>query len=229
MPGRPSTTRRYTSARMPGPLRPPLFLSQARGGQVAALAQQALPAPHHRHRPRFQAPVRPGQPGPQAPQPDGLSVPLGRGGVSAHPAGPPARRDGQTRFDHRHPRSQRRRLCTQVPLRELPLVLARAGDRARPPRRGSRRQRPLPRRTGRRPAFRVQPALRAPGGQVTAGQHPQMGPDGAQHSRISRRDPQPGPHPGPARGSRHERGGDLPQCPHPAPPLTVLCSIADTH
>ena len=54
----------------------------------------------------------------------------------AYPRTRPARRrrDSQACLDHPGPRSQRRRPCAQVPLRQLPLVLARAGDRARPPR-----------------------------------------------------------------------------------------------
>jgi len=210
------------------PLRPPLLLGQARGGQVAPRAQQGLPAPHHRHRPRLQPPLCPGQPGPQGLQADRLSVPLGRGGVPADPAIPAARRDGQPCLDYRDPRAQGRRLRPQVPLRELPLVLTRAGDRTRPPRRGGRRQRPLPRRPGHGPACRAQPALRAPGGQVTPGQHAQMRPGGPQHAVIGGRDRQPGPDPGPGRGSRHERGGDLPKPPHPAPPFSISCSIPGT-
>jgi hypothetical protein len=65
-------------------------------------------------------------------------------------------------------------------------------------------------------------------------------PHRGQHRRITRRHPQPGPHPCPARGGRHEWGGDLPQPAHPAPPKrspvqltaaskllrrTLLCSL----
>ena len=130
------------------PLRPPLVLGHPGGGEVVPLAQQRLPAPHHRHRSRLLPPVRPGKPAAQRLEPDGLGVPLGRGGIPAHPARLPAGRDGQPRLDPADAGVQAGLLGAQVPLGLAPLVFAGAGDRPGPPRRRLGRQRPLARRAG---------------------------------------------------------------------------------
>ncbi len=104
-------------------------------GEAAALAQQRLAAPHHRHRSRLQPPVHPGEPGPQHLQADRLGVPLGRGGVPAHPARLPAGRDRQPRLDPPDAGLQAAPLGAQVPPGQPHLVLAGAGDRPGPPRR----------------------------------------------------------------------------------------------
>ena len=66
---------------------PPLRLGEPGGGQVIPFAQQGLPAPHHRHDPRLQLPLHPGQPGLERLQPERLGIPLGGGGIPAHSAG----------------------------------------------------------------------------------------------------------------------------------------------
>ena len=139
-------------------------------------------------------------------------------GVPARRAGPPARRDGAA-----GPRSGRSGPAgwpfgPQVPVGQPELVLAGAGDRAGPPGRRCRGQRPLPHRPGPRPALRVEPSFHAPGGQVTARQRTQVRARGPQHGLILRADPQPGPDPRATRGRCHERCGDHPQCAHTAPP-----------
>ena len=116
------------------PPRPPPVHGWPGGGEVRALAQQRPATPHHRDRPRRQPPVRPGQPGLQRPQPDGLSVPLGRGGVPAGPPGLPARRDRQPGLDPADPGPQAGLPGAQVPPGEPVLILAGAGDRPGPPR-----------------------------------------------------------------------------------------------
>ena len=204
------------------PLRPPPVLVQPGGGEVRALAQQRPAAPHHRDRPRRQPPVRPGQPGLQRPQADGLSVPLGRGGVPAGPPGLPARRDRQPGLDPADAGLQAGLPGAQVLPGEPVLVLAGAGDRPGPPGGGLRGQCPLAHRAGGGLPLRVQPPLSAPGGQVTPGQRPQVGAGRRKHLSILRGHPQPGPHPRPGRSRRHERGRDRAQPAHPAPPHGVL-------
>ena len=200
------------------PLAPPLRLGQPRGGKVAALAQQGPPAPHHGHGPassrRSTAARR------------ALStcrrtaLPCRSAGVAyprARPSLPPAgtaSRASIARIRARRPDLLR----AQVPRGELPLVLAGAGDRTGPPGRRLRRQRPLPPGAGRRAALRVQPPLRAPGGQVTARQRPQVRAGRPQHRLILPGHAQPGPHPRPRRRGHHERLGDRTQRHHPPPP-----------
>jgi hypothetical protein len=139
------------------------------------------------------------------------AAPLGRGCVPARPSLLPARRGREPGLDPPDPGLQAGPLRTQVALREPHLVLARAGDRPRPPRRGFPGQSALAPLPGRRTAHGVQLALRAPGRQVPARQRPQMRPDCPQHRLICRRHPKPCPHPRSRRGSRHERDRDLPQ------------------
>ena len=115
------------------PLRPPPVLLQPGGGEVRALAQQLPAAAHHRDRPRRQPPVRAVQPGLQRPQADGLSVPLGRGGIPAGPSGLPAYRDRQPDLAPADTGLQAGLPGAQVLLGEPVLVLAGAGDRPGPP------------------------------------------------------------------------------------------------
>ena len=102
--------------------------------QVAPLAEQATPAPAHAHPPGGKPLLRLGQPGAQHLQALLLAVPLRLGGVAAGAPPPSCGRGSQPRLDRADPRPQARRLGLQVPLRQVPLVLAGPGDRARPPR-----------------------------------------------------------------------------------------------
>ena len=184
------------------PLCPPLRLGQPGGGQVAPLAQQALPprttgtAPASSRRSTrasraFSACSR-------------MALACRSAGV-AYPRTRPASRPPGRRAAPRSggpapagwPCSARRFRSARLHWSSLVRVIApahRDDDSA-----VSARFRAAP---GHRPALRVQPPLRAPGRQVTAGQRPQVRPGRPQHRRIRRRHPQPGPDPRPRRGSR---------------------------
>jgi len=186
------------------PLPPPPGLGQARGGEVAALAQQGLPAPHHGHRPGVQLLLHPAEPCLQRLEPDGLGVPLGGGGIPARPPRLPACRDRQPGLDRADAGLQAGLPGAQVLLGEPDLVLAGPRDRSGPPGRRGRRQRPLPPGPGHCLPLRVQPPLAAPGRQVPSGQRPQVSAHRPQHRLIPRRHAQPCPHPRSARRRRHE-------------------------
>ena len=99
---------------------------------MAALAQQVPPAPRHPDPAGREPPLHPGQPALQRPQADRLGVPLGGRRVPADPLALAAGGDGGPRPDPADPGPQAGALRAQVPVGELPLVLAGAGDRARP-------------------------------------------------------------------------------------------------
>src|SRR5262249_62265830 len=79
--------------------------------------------------PGLRLPLVPGEAGLQRLKPGRLPVPLGGGGVAPRPALPPASRDGEPCLNPADPRPQAGLLGAQVPLRQIPLVLAGAGDR----------------------------------------------------------------------------------------------------
>jgi hypothetical protein len=126
------------------PLTPPPGLGHASLGEIAALAQQRLAAPHHRHPSRLHPPVHPGEPGLQRLQASRLRVALCRGGIPAHPARLPAGRDQQPCLDPVDADLQRAPLGAQVLPGQPDLILTGAGDRASPPRGRLRRERLLP-------------------------------------------------------------------------------------
>ena len=151
-------------------------------------------APRLRSSARPPAPPRPPPPRPDADrasrpgatQPDGLGVPPGRGGVTADPAGPPSGGDGEPGLDPADAGRQTGLRGAQVSFGEPPLILAGPGDRARPPCRGFRGQRPFP-SPGTPPGPSRPAAPRAPRRQVTARQRPQMRARGPEH-RLSSAD-----------------------------------------
>src|SRR5260370_23208830 len=126
------------------PLPPPLLLGEPGGGKVVPRAQQGLPATDHGRRPRLQLPLYSGQPGLQRPQADGLGMPLGRGGIPAGPPCPTAPPDREPRPAPADAGLQAGPPSAQVLPGPPELVFAGPGDRARPPRRPSRRHRPPP-------------------------------------------------------------------------------------
>jgi len=69
-------------------------------------------------------PLYSGQLGLQRPQPDGLGMPLGRGGIPARPACPPAGRDCEPRPDPADASLQARSCGAQVLPGQPDLVLA---------------------------------------------------------------------------------------------------------
>ena len=85
------------------------------GGEAGPLAQQRPAAPHHRHCPRLQLPLHPGQAGLQRVEADHLGVPLRWRRVPARPAWLPARRDGEPCLDPADPGLQACPRRTQVP------------------------------------------------------------------------------------------------------------------
>jgi hypothetical protein len=151
-----------------------------------------------RSRPSARASAKPGL---QRPEADGLGIPLSGGGIPARPACLPADRDREPRPDPADASLQARSFSSQVLPGQPGLVLAGAGERAGPPGRRGCSQRSLPHRPGPRSTFRVQPSLRAPGGQVLPGQRTQVRTRGPQHLLIPRADPQPSTDPRAARAA----------------------------
>ena len=187
---------------------PPLRLGQPGGGQVQPGAHQLPAAPRHRHRPRRDPPLDPGEARLQRLEPDRFGVPFRLSRVPGHAPLPPPDGDGQARRDRPDSRLQGAPLGGQVPVTELPGVLAGPGDRPGPPRRRQAGQRPLAHRPRRSPAPGVQPALRAAGGQVTARQRAQVSAGSSKDLSIPGRHPKPRPHPHPCRDRREGHGPD---------------------
>ena len=150
-----------------GPSFPPLSFGETGIGEVASLAQQRFPAPAHAHPPGVQLLLHFGQPGAEPLDADGLGVPFRGGRVSAHPPGPRPRRHRQPGLDQLYAGQQGSALGRQVAAGELVGVLAGAGQRPSPPGRRLHRQLSLPHPPRPRPLLCIEPALRAPGGQVS--------------------------------------------------------------
>ena len=200
----------------PRPLPPP-GLGQPGVFQVEAGAHQPPAAPRHRHGPGFDPPLDAGQACLQRLQPDRLAVPPGGGRVPGKAPGPGTGGDREPGLDLPDAGGEGTALGGQVPARELAGVLAGAGDRPGPSRRGLSGQCPLALPARLRAALRVEPAPRASRREVTPGERPEVPAHRTQHLSVPRGDAQPRPHPRSRRGRRNERRGDLAQAPaHPA-------------
>jgi hypothetical protein len=126
------------------PAFPPLLLGQPCVLEVMTGAQQPSAAPHDRDLPLFDPALNVGETGLEMLEPPLLGGPLVAAGIPAGLPAPPTGRNRQPAADRLGRPLEAGLLVEQVPPAPFPLVLRRAGDRPRPPRRRYRREVALP-------------------------------------------------------------------------------------
>jgi hypothetical protein len=185
----------------------PLLVGQARLAQVVAHTGEPPPTPTDGQPPFGHPGLGIGQSRTEHLEPALLLEPLGRTLVAARPPTTFPDGDDQTPPDPADPGPQAPDLGREVAAGELPDILARPGDRPRPPRRASSSQRPLALPSRHRATLGIQATFPAAPREVAPGQGSERSSQGTQHVGVMVIDQQPCAHPGARRRSDVERRG----------------------
>jgi hypothetical protein len=185
------------------PTCPPLALGELGNLQMMARPGEPAAAPAHRHPAISKLLLDSGQQRLQVLQALLLGPPPLAGGIPAGRTTPPTDRHHQPPLDHPDRPAETSANVQQVKACPLPLVVAGAGDRPRPPRRRRRCQGTLT--VG--AAVGAQ-SNRAAAGEVAAGQPTQVLANHAQYRGVLPVGPQPGAHPRTCGRGDHKRGND---------------------